>query len=251
MIEPDLDLEADLSIDSIKRAEIAGELAQRLGIGGGMDVATLDDAELEDLAKARTAASVTGWLSARLTAPSATDETPATVSTPEVASPPAPVPQDAVTGVAPKRLQLRPVLLAHQDGDNPADPASVLSGRRVVLYGDGGSDVPETVAARLSSYGADAVIVSPSTNSATPTARWTASCTSPRSRRRHRCCRTRSPCSRPPCGAAPANSWRYSGRTADRRACTDCSAPSRVSTRTPSPGSSSCRTPHRPPSPMP
>ena len=27
MIEPDLDLEADLSIDSIKRAEIAGELA--------------------------------------------------------------------------------------------------------------------------------------------------------------------------------------------------------------------------------
>ena len=31
MIEPDLDLEADLSIDSIKRAEIAGELARRLG----------------------------------------------------------------------------------------------------------------------------------------------------------------------------------------------------------------------------
>ena len=31
MIEPDLDLEADLSIDSIKRAEIAGELASRLG----------------------------------------------------------------------------------------------------------------------------------------------------------------------------------------------------------------------------
>ena len=29
MIEPDLDLEADLSIDSIKRTEIAGELAAR------------------------------------------------------------------------------------------------------------------------------------------------------------------------------------------------------------------------------
>lgn len=151
MIEPDLDLEADLSIDSIKRAEIAGELAQRLGIGGGMDVATLDDAELEDLAKARTAASVTGWLSARLTepAPAAADETPPSVS----------APQDEVTGAAPKRLQLRPVLLAHQDGDNPADPASVLSGRRFVLYGDG--DSSEAVAARLSSYGADAVIVAP------------------------------------------------------------------------------------------
>ena len=66
MIEPDLDLEADLSIDSIKRAEIAGELAERLGIGGAGDLVGLDDAELEDLAKARTAASVTAWLAARL-----------------------------------------------------------------------------------------------------------------------------------------------------------------------------------------
>lgn len=155
MIEPDLDLEADLSIDSIKRAEIAGELAQRLGIGGGMDVATLDDAELEDLAKARTAASVTGWLTARLTEPAATDETPPSAGASQVTSPS--VPRDEVTGAAPKRLQLRPVLLAHQDGDNPADPASVLSGRRFVLYGDG--DGPEAVAARLSSYGADTVTV--------------------------------------------------------------------------------------------
>ena len=153
MIEPDLDLEADLSIDSIKRAEIAGELAQRLGIGGGMDVASLDDAELEDLAKARTAASVTSWLSARLTGPAA--ETPADV--PPVDS----APQDEVTGAAPKRLQLRPVLLSHQDGDNPADPASVLSGWRFVLYGDGDSGVSEAVTARLSSYGAHAVTVAP------------------------------------------------------------------------------------------
>ncbi|MBK6018104.1 SDR family oxidoreductase [Streptomyces sp. MBT53] len=145
MIEPDLDLEADLSIDSIKRAEIAGELAQRLGIGGGADIASLDDAELEDLAKARTAASVTGWLSARLTGPAA----PAADT----------APQDEVMGSAPKRLQLRPVLLPHQDSDNPADPASVLSGRRFVLHGDG--DVPEAIAARLSSYGADTVTVAP------------------------------------------------------------------------------------------
>jgi len=167
MIEPDLDLEADLSIDSIKRAEIAGELAQRLGIGGGMDVASLDDAELEDLAKARTAASVTGWLSARLTEPAAAEETPPSVSAPHNTSPSAPqdtspsAPHDEVTGTAPKRLQLRPVLLSHQDGDNPTDPASVLSGRRFVLYGDGDSDVSEAVAARLSSYGADTVTVTP------------------------------------------------------------------------------------------
>ncbi|MDV9178837.1 acyl carrier protein, partial [Streptomyces sp. W16] len=149
MIEPDLDLEADLSIDSIKRAEIAGELAQRLGIGGGADIASLDDAELEDLAKARTAASVTGWLSARLTEPAPVAQTPPSDNTP----------QDEVTGTAPKRLQLRPVLLAHQDGDSPADPASVLGGRRFVLYGDG--EGAEAVVARLSSYGAEALIVGP------------------------------------------------------------------------------------------
>ncbi|MEU8030792.1 beta-ketoacyl synthase N-terminal-like domain-containing protein, partial [Streptomyces sp. NPDC049099] len=66
MIEPELDLEADLSIDSIKRAEIAGELARRLGIAGGP--AVLADAELEELAKARTAAAVTDWLTARAAA---------------------------------------------------------------------------------------------------------------------------------------------------------------------------------------
>ncbi|MGK3202224.1 SDR family NAD(P)-dependent oxidoreductase [Amycolatopsis sp. MEPSY49] len=49
MIEPDLDLEADLSVDSIKRAEIAGELAARLGLPGG---------DIEEFAKARTAAAI-------------------------------------------------------------------------------------------------------------------------------------------------------------------------------------------------
>ncbi|MFJ6836882.1 SDR family NAD(P)-dependent oxidoreductase [Streptomyces sp. NPDC091209] len=77
MIEPDLDLEADLSIDSIKRAEIAGELARRLGAGDGADLTGLDDAELEDLAKARTAAAVTDWLTARLSGPAEPTTLPA------------------------------------------------------------------------------------------------------------------------------------------------------------------------------
>ncbi|WP_338118481.1 beta-ketoacyl synthase N-terminal-like domain-containing protein, partial [Streptomyces coryli] len=64
MIEPDLDLEADLSIDSIKRTEIAGELAMRLSPGG--DAAALADDELEELAKARTAGAITSWLVERL-----------------------------------------------------------------------------------------------------------------------------------------------------------------------------------------
>ncbi|QQM39108.1 type I polyketide synthase [Streptomyces liliifuscus] len=154
MIEPDLDLEADLSIDSIKRAEIAGELAKRLGAGGGVDVAGLDDAELEDLAKARTAASVTSWLAARLAGPAEPSGGTAAggTETPESV---------AVTGEAPKRFQLRPVLLEQQDGDGSADASAVLAGKRFVLLGDESEDVSREVCSRLAAHGADAVVLGP------------------------------------------------------------------------------------------
>ncbi|QNP69001.1 SDR family oxidoreductase [Streptomyces roseirectus] len=131
MIEPDLDLEADLSIDSIKRAEIAGELARRLG--GSTDLAALEDDELEELTKARTAAAVTDWLTSRLSGPPVEE--------------PAPV-EEPVSGRAPRRLLLQPVLL---DAGNHAP--SHLAGTRWVLLGDGGFG-PE-VAGRLASHGAE------------------------------------------------------------------------------------------------
>ncbi|MGI5451751.1 SDR family NAD(P)-dependent oxidoreductase [Streptomyces sp. CA-249302] len=140
MIEPDLDLEADLSVDSIKRAEIAGELAKRLGVGGG-EVTVLDDAELEDLAKARTAASVTDWLSARLTGTAAAPE-------------PEPQAPEETPGRAPKRFQLKPVLLPHQDG-----PAPALTGRRFLLLGDDDTgSVAREVADRLGVHGAEVAV---------------------------------------------------------------------------------------------
>lgn len=146
MIEPDLDLEADLSIDSIKRAEIAGELAERLGIAGGADV--LDDAELEELTKARTAAAVTRWLTARAGADAKGAGEPAEVphtggQTPQ----PSPVP-----GVPPRRCELRPVPLP-----GPGTTELDLSARRFVLLG-GGEGVAAAVAARLVEHGADAAI---------------------------------------------------------------------------------------------
>lgn len=67
MVEPGLDLEADLSVDSIKRAEIAGELARRLGGSGGPVPTALDDAELEELTRARTASEIARWLVGRAT----------------------------------------------------------------------------------------------------------------------------------------------------------------------------------------
>ncbi|MFD8339642.1 SDR family NAD(P)-dependent oxidoreductase [Streptomyces solisilvae] len=157
MIEPDLDLEADLSIDSIKRAEIAGELARRLGVAGA-DTATLGDEELEELARARTTAAVTDWLTARL-APA-----PATIAPPP--DEPEPVAQPlaepmaepvAVAGVAPKRLRLMPVPLDAPDagGSAPSD----LTGRRFALLGGDGDGVAEAVATRLGERGAEAVVL--------------------------------------------------------------------------------------------
>ncbi|QKV96300.1 SDR family oxidoreductase [Streptomyces sp. NA02950] len=163
MIEPDLDLEADLSIDSIKRAEIAGELARRLGISGP---GALGDEELEELAKARTATAVATWLTARLS-PAATE--PATAEPVEAApatgasGEPAPVPGAPVaeaapataTGSAPRRFLLRPVPLAVPDtvGTAPA----LLSGTRFALLG-AADDVAGALSARLTEYGAEVVV---------------------------------------------------------------------------------------------
>ncbi|MCX5527906.1 SDR family oxidoreductase [Streptomyces bobili] len=146
MIEPDLDLEADLSIDSIKRAEIAGELARRLGAGGGADLSAMDDAELEELAKARTAAAVTGWLTARLDAPTAPEVASASVESTPVESPGS----QAVTGEPPRRHVLRPVLL---DAPGGPDPAALIPGTRWILLGE----APE-VAARFSELGAEVAV---------------------------------------------------------------------------------------------
>ncbi|MGW1809406.1 SDR family oxidoreductase [Streptomyces sp. NPDC002078] len=178
MIEPDLDLEADLSIDSIKRAEIAGELARRLGIAGGAEV--LDDAELEELAKARTAAAVTGWLTARVGARSGhgqgrPDESrtggqagyaeerteaaftdaaaPPTREPAEAANAPAPAP-----GVSPRRCELRPVPLPEPDPAAADEQDHALSGRRFALLGDG-AGAAAALAARLAEHGAEAVLL--------------------------------------------------------------------------------------------
>ncbi|GAA1878911.1 type I polyketide synthase [Streptantibioticus ferralitis] len=158
MIAPDLDLEADLSIDSIKRAEIAGELAKRLGMSGE-GAAALGDEELEDLAKARTTAAVTAWLTGRLTpldgsGTQASSELQVPLSTDELGSDAIRQRLPSVAGEAPKRLLLRPVPLGEPD---PAtDPAVLLTGKRFVLLGGGGG-VAGTVSARLAAHGAEAV----------------------------------------------------------------------------------------------
>src|SRR5690606_36491836 len=53
MLEPDLDLEADLSIDSIKRIEIVGELAERIGLADATGGELADDM-VEELSRHKT-----------------------------------------------------------------------------------------------------------------------------------------------------------------------------------------------------
>ncbi|MFF1738676.1 SDR family NAD(P)-dependent oxidoreductase [Streptomyces mirabilis] len=134
MIEPDLDLEADLSVDSIKRAEIAGELATRLGL------TTTGDTDVEELTKARTAASIAALVAG------ARGEAAEPVG-PE-AGPAAPEP----VVVAPKRLVMREFDLAPAD---PAPSSDLLIGRSFLLLGSG--PVAEALTARLTVHGAHAV----------------------------------------------------------------------------------------------
>ncbi|MEU2155180.1 SDR family NAD(P)-dependent oxidoreductase [Streptomyces sp. NPDC019396] len=166
MVEPGLDLEADLSIDSIKRTEIVGELAARLVAAGAVavDVATLDDAAMEDLAKARTADALAGRIAALATA-SAGDAPADRPSSSAVAADSTADAGTAVTGTqdtasfavaAPKRFVLRPAPLP----ETTEPDAARLTGRRFALIGDGDGDragVAAALAQRLTDAGATAV----------------------------------------------------------------------------------------------
>ncbi|MFJ9030746.1 SDR family NAD(P)-dependent oxidoreductase [Streptomyces sp. NPDC102274] len=144
MIEPELDLEADLSVDSIKRTEIAGELAVRLGlpVDGG--------AELEGLSAARTAAGIAGLLATRLGG----GETSGTRDAQAVPAVPTAVPASpagpAAEVVPPQRLEFT-------EAELPAVTGTVDSGSTVLLLG--GGELAPIVAERLRAAGAEPRLV--------------------------------------------------------------------------------------------
>ncbi|MGW7546548.1 SDR family NAD(P)-dependent oxidoreductase [Streptomyces sp. NPDC054770] len=144
LIEPDLDLEADLSIDSIKRAEVVGEVAGRLGLS------TSDESTMEELVRSRTvrlmvAALEQQVLGGPVTAPQGTaPEGTAPAGEPATT---AARTSDHATGRPARRMTVETVTAALPAGSAPA-----LAGARFLLTG-----APEAVAAltaRLEEYGA-------------------------------------------------------------------------------------------------
>jgi malonyl CoA-acyl carrier protein transacylase/NAD(P)-dependent dehydrogenase (short-subunit alcohol dehydrogenase family) len=145
----DLDLEADLSIDSIKRIEIIGELAHRLGlrVEGQRD----SDKVVEELATRKTLRALVDWLTTRLAASAA--ETPAPTAPPLVAPDEAPSFEEATTTITDARgrkvgrYKLAPVAA-------PAPPNGRGTFERHSFAICEGGDVGTALAARLAAEGA-------------------------------------------------------------------------------------------------
>jgi acyl transferase domain-containing protein/NAD(P)H-dependent flavin oxidoreductase YrpB (nitropropane dioxygenase family)/NAD(P)-dependent dehydrogenase (short-subunit alcohol dehydrogenase family) len=140
MLDPGLDLEADLSIDSIKRTEILGELGERVGLRGSGG-ASLDESMVEELARLKTLDAIADWVVAHLhPAP----ETAAPVASPAPLS----------GGTTRQLIDLEPL---------PSLPRAryetvVLAGRRYVII-DGGLGIGLELSELLEQRGAEVVIL--------------------------------------------------------------------------------------------
>ncbi|MDT7712758.1 MAG: hypothetical protein QOG46_1447, partial [Pseudonocardiales bacterium] len=113
MLEVDLDLEADLSIDSIKRTELIGLLTDRLGLA--RTGSAFDDSVMEELARLRTLRGIVDWIVNRTGTPS-----PVT-------------PDQATPAQRARRYLVEAVALPPLAGP----PEKSLVGRRVAIVGDG------------------------------------------------------------------------------------------------------------------
>ncbi len=161
MLEPDLDLEADLSIDSIKRTEVLGELAARLGL---VDASSgeLDEEIVEELAAVKTVRGIVDWIVARQSPPAtagqpAEPDAPAGRGRAEGAEPELAVASasaESDTRIPLRRYVVEPRTVAALAGS----PRPDLAGARFLLV-EGGLGVGLTLATRLEQAGGEARII--------------------------------------------------------------------------------------------
>ncbi|MFJ6793012.1 SDR family NAD(P)-dependent oxidoreductase [Streptomyces sp. NPDC091268] len=140
MLGPELDLEADLSIDSIKRVEIIGALADRIGLP--QDPGGSAESAVEELSRIKTLRGIVDWITSRTGPPRATAEESA---------PAAPA---ATARAAVARLRVDPVPIGEPDGG-----PDVLGGLRVGVVEDDGQGLAAALAAALREHGAEAELL--------------------------------------------------------------------------------------------
>lgn len=157
MLDPDLDLEADLSIDSIKRTEILGELAERVGLAGA-DGASIDESTVEDLARLKTLNGIADWIVAHVAADASADAGSPSSSLAGPALAP------ASSGVIRQVIELEPLAPL-------PDAAEPLTGRRYVIV-DGGLGIGLELAELLEHRGAETVIFEPDGEASTEASRF-------------------------------------------------------------------------------
>ncbi len=151
MLDLDLDLEAELSIDSIKRIEILGELRDRVGLEA--KAGQSEEEVIEQLATIKTLRGILDWLedSADTAAPAADVPAPAPVAVPdsmddEEARAPAPA------------IPVQRYRVSLADAPPPALNGTSLD-NKVFAIGDDGRGIAVRVAALLESHGARAHIL--------------------------------------------------------------------------------------------
>jgi acyl transferase domain-containing protein/NAD(P)H-dependent flavin oxidoreductase YrpB (nitropropane dioxygenase family)/NAD(P)-dependent dehydrogenase (short-subunit alcohol dehydrogenase family)/acyl carrier protein len=146
MLGMDLDLEGDLSIDSIKRMEIVGELRDKLNFGGELETS---EEVFVKMASLRTLNELITWL----------DE----MKKPHAAETPATPVQETVEEPAPqKQVELSRLLFGMHP--YPLTPEKIsLEGKRFALTDDGGENetIATAIKALLEKEGAQADIIRP------------------------------------------------------------------------------------------
>ncbi|HWS39446.1 MAG TPA: SDR family NAD(P)-dependent oxidoreductase, partial [Actinoplanes sp.] len=141
MLDPGLDLEADLSVDSIKRTELIGELADRLGFGGvGGQV---DESVVEELARIKTIRGIVDWIQSRTGSPEQVAPTP--VSEPVAVS-------TVVTGLeggAVSAGEAAPTVATVSAGEAAPEGEAVFAGEAGPAGDSGGGSVARPVLQRF------------------------------------------------------------------------------------------------------
>ncbi|MFE6082841.1 SDR family NAD(P)-dependent oxidoreductase [Streptomyces virginiae] len=146
MLDPELDLEADLSIDSIKRVEIIGALADRIGLPQDPTSGSAESA-VEELSRIKTLRGIVDWI----TTHTPTTPEPTTTPTPAPAPAPAPTRRSTPARLSRLRVDLLPAPLAD------AAPET-LRGLRIALVDDG-QGIARTLATALEDMGAEPTIL--------------------------------------------------------------------------------------------